>query len=232
MSNRVIPAESLTHYQRWQPQPLADVPLASDPVPQAPEAEAPVSVEAADEVIQAEALPDDGPLELPSAEELARIHEQAQQDGYAAGLAEGQALVDQRVNALSRILDDLSATSRVIEDQLADHVVTLAVRLAEQVLRTELEQRPESLAALVREVTAATPYLGDQPKLFLHPDDLALLQPILNAELTPDHWLMLPDPTLTRGGCRLDTAGGSVDATLETRWQRVLAALGRHPASP
>lgn len=231
MSNRVIPAESLTHYQRWEPRPLLDVPPAAEPAAAAAGADESASTEASDEVIQAEAVPDEVPLELPSAEELARIHEQAQQDGFAAGLAEGQALIDQRLQILSRILDDLSATSRVIEDQLADHMVTLAVRLAEQVLRTELQQRPESMAAMVREVTASTPYLGDQPKLFLHPDDLELLQPILSAELTADHWLMLPDPTLTRGGCRLDTAGGSVDATLETRWQRVLAALGRNPAS-
>jgi flagellar biosynthesis/type III secretory pathway protein FliH len=30
-----------------------------------------------------------------------------------------------------------------------------------------------------------------------------------------------------RGGCRIDTPKASVDATLKTRWQRALAALGK-----
>jgi flagellar assembly protein FliH len=34
------------------------------------------------------------------------------------------------------------------------------------------------------------------------------------------------DILVERGGCRLDTATTEVDATLETRWRRIIGALG------
>jgi len=35
------------------------------------------------------------------------------------------------------------------------------------------------------------------------------------------------DATITRGGCRLQTAAGDIDATLETRWHKLCASLAQ-----
>jgi flagellar assembly protein FliH len=38
---------------------------------------------------------------------------------------------------------------------------------------------------------------------------------------------VVEDPQIERGGCRLETPSTEIDATLETRWRRVIASLGR-----
>jgi flagellar assembly protein FliH len=40
---------------------------------------------------------------------------------------------------------------------------------------------------------------------------------------------LLADARITPGGCIAETALGSIDATIETRWERVIAAVGRTP---
>ncbi|WP_374337699.1 flagellar assembly protein FliH [Leeia sp.] len=226
MSNRVIPAEALTQYQRWEPATNFGVPLAP------PES---VADPASENHQQAEALlPEAEPevLMMPTAEELAAIQQQAHDEGYAAGLQMGQDELTHRLAVLTELTGHLSQLVSQTEQQLAADLVQLAVRMAEQVLRDTLREQPQRLLALVQEVIADIPYLGEQPRLYLHPEDLDLLRHSLQVELAPDGWLLQPDPALTRGGCRLETAGGSVDATLETRWQRVLAALGQGHAQP
>jgi len=41
-----------------------------------------------------------------------------------------------------------------------------------------------------------------------------------------------PDPAIGVGGCRVQAPGAEIDATLSTRWARVLAAIGRSDELP
>jgi flagellar assembly protein FliH len=63
----------------------------------------------------------------------------------------------------------------------------------------------------------------------LHPADAHLLRKLAESDQTVATlpWRIVEDAQLERGGCVLDTATTEVDATLETRWRRVIAALGR-----
>ena len=49
----------------------------------------------------------------------------------------------------------------------------------------------------------------------------------LQGELEAAGWTVRPDPTVARGGCIASAASGERDATLATRWTRVVKALGR-----
>jgi len=35
---------------------------------------------------------------------------------------------------------------------------------------------------------------------------------------------------MERGGCRIESANSEIDATLDVRWKRIVAALGRDDA--
>ena len=39
--------------------------------------------------------------------------------------------------------------------------------------------------------------------------------------------LQVQDAAVTRGGCRVETSSCEIDATLETRWQKLSAALAQ-----
>ena len=43
-------------------------------------------------------------------------------------------------------------------------------------------------------------------------------------------WNITEDAHVERGGCKLETPSTEVDGTLETRWRRVIANLGRDDA--
>jgi flagellar assembly protein FliH len=66
----------------------------------------------------------------------------------------------------------------------------------------------------------------NQVRIHLHPDDLALVRAHLADALEHGHHRLIEDDSMTRGGCRLDGAGSEIDATVETRWRRILEGLG------
>ena len=57
-------------------------------------------------------------------------------------------------------------------------------------------------------------------------------QPMVGDDLQIAGWRIRTDPSITRGGCQVHAASGALDATLETRWARVTAALGRSATAP
>ena len=86
--------------------------------------------------------------------------------------------------------------------------------------------KPELILPVVKEAVATLhPNVG-HPVLFLHPDDAALVRTHLGDQLAHNNWRILEDPALTRGGCRVEVGASEVDATLETRWRRVIEQIG------
>ncbi|MCB6182423.1 hypothetical protein LIN78_02495 [Leeia sp. TBRC 13508] len=231
MSNRVIPAEMLTQYQRWEMSPIFEgvAPASPQPVVEveelvaesiAPELVEDSSVDLSEELIEAQ--------NYPTPEELESIHQAAFEDGYQAGLSQAQDEITVLKSQLESLIGQLDFQFSTMQIQLADDLVELSVRLAEQVLRQTLVDEPARLGPIVQEAISASPFLGTNPRILMHPDDVLLLQDRLNLTL-PDgsKWQLIPDGQINRGDCRLLAAEGEVDLSLEIRWKRVLAALGR-----
>jgi flagellar assembly protein FliH len=114
-----------------------------------------------------------------------------------------------------------------LEEKTGQALLTLALDIARQVVRITVAQQPEALLAAVREVLHMNPSAGAPLRLWLHPLDLDLVRLHLAEELKSGSWRVLADESITRGGCRAETSFGEIDATLETRWRRVAASLGR-----
>ncbi|AMP08749.1 flagellar assembly FliH family protein [Collimonas arenae] len=171
--------------------------------------------------------------------ELERLRQQAQQTGamegqqkgYAAGWQEGyaagQEIARQEVAVLQALAQSLPVALRSAERELADDLLALALDIARQVVRQELLVEPQLILAAVRELLQTEPALSGTPRLLLHADDMPLVQQYLSEDLQAAGWLLRSDPAISRGGCRVQASSGELDATLETRWQRVTAALGR-----
>lgn len=160
------------------------------------------------------------------AQGLAQGHDQ----GYAAGLAAGKAAVDAQAAQLLALAASLPAALRRAEDDLAETVVALALDVAKQVVHRSLEAGPDLIVPVVQDLLRREPALQGEPRLLLHPLDAELVAGALGAELQNAGWQVLADETITRGGCLVKAGSGAHDATLETRWARVAAALG--PAAP
>ncbi|VTU22496.1 Flagellar assembly protein FliH [Variovorax sp. PBL-H6] len=148
-------------------------------------------------------------------------------DGHAEGVAAGLAAASAHAERLLALAATLPAALRRAESELADAILTLALDVARQVVHRTLRAEPEWVLPLVQDLLHAEPALQGEPRLLLHPDDVALVKNSLGNELQIAGWQVRPDDTLARGGCRVQSASGEMDASLETRWKSVTAALTR-----
>ncbi len=130
-----------------------------------------------------------------------------------------------RIDALS---DALEARFAQIEREAADDVVKLALEVARQVVRSTLAVRPEAVLAIVQEALAGLFEDRARMRLHLHAGDAELIRRTLDERPDTQSWEIVVDSSIDAGGCRIETPRAEIDATLETRWQRTLAAIGRN----
>jgi flagellar assembly protein FliH len=61
----------------------------------------------------------------------------------------------------------------------------------------------------------------------VHPDDFELVQEGAGRELEAREAQLIPDAEVARGGVKVDADIASVDATIATRWQQAVSAIGQ-----
>lgn len=215
--------EQMTAWERWEMTSLAQdmAPAPPEPVP-------------------ACAVEPLKPALLIDENELARLRLQARQageeeghlQGYAQGQTEGHAAamaaVHEQADHLQALTQALPAALRLAEHEVAAQLLALAMDIARQVLGQALALDPLAILPTVRELLQAEPALTGAPQLVLHPDDAALVREHLADDLQTAGWRIRADASTQRGGCRVLAASGERDATLQSRWDRVAAALGPH----
>lgn len=206
-SSKVISADSLTAYERWE---LPDV--------QTPGTRRPLVEE-----VDASALQ---PL---TAEQLEQIRQEAQREGFAAGrqegLTSGQKEVRATVQRLTQIINAFTAPLEEVDAVVEQELVTLAMAIARQIIRRELKTDPGQVVGVVREALAALPAATRRVTIHLHPDDAALVREALASGMEEAGWRIVEDALLTRGGCRIHAEHSQIDATVEKRIAAIVAQL-------
>ncbi len=237
MSSGFIPKEKLSAYERWE---LA----AFDEAAEAARAASAKSQTAAPPAAASKAVA------LPTAEEIERIHNDAQAAGYAAGLEAGRAAgheagriagyeaghaagyaagqAEARVEAgrIAALGANLRQHLQTLDQEVAEELLTVAVEIASQVLRHSLRIQPALILPVVREAVASLPLHHGHPALFLNPVDAAVVRTHLGEQLAHTGWRIIESSDVATGGCRIESGASEVDATLATRWRRVLEAIG------
>ena len=212
-------------YQRWQP-PAFD---ADEPETPPDTAEA----SAAEHPLPEPPTPEPEPeVHLPTADEIEGMFEQARRDGEKAGYDEGrkratieEAHARDEATHLAQLVKSMDDALDELGGEVANEIVELAIALARQMVGETLATRPEAVATTVREALQHVPQ--GKVRIHLHPDDIKLVREHLDDQLEAGHHHLIEDTTIQRGGCRLETAGSDIDATVETRWERVLTGIGR-----
>lgn len=218
MSGKIIPKEQLTAYQRWELGGLEEQGRVS---PSRIDANGPAPQEISS-------------VPLPTAEQVEKIHQEAWQEGYRLGEEEGRRagfetgrqearLYVERLRMLAEALD----MERLRQDeQLAKEVLTLALAIARQVVRTSLKVKPDLMLAVVREALLALPTLTGHTRLVVHPEHAAFVREWLAHEHAHLSWKVIEDPTMEAGGFRVENAQSELDASMQIRWRDIVTALG------
>lgn len=202
MSSTVIPREKLSAYQRWE---LNSFDTA------APEPQEPPKADAA--------RPDP------------RSQREGYEAGYRAGISAAQADVSRATSAqaaqIQGLIAGLGREISALDEQLAAQMLDLALSMAKRIAGEALRAKPELLVAVVRECLQQLGQARAPTRLTLNPADARFVREHLADQCTSGGLAVIEDESVARGGCRLESAGGELDATLNTRWQRLLAAFGR-----
>lgn len=157
----------------------------------------------------------------------AQGYEQGRAVGHREGHARGLEAAHAEATRLQALAGNFSDALALADDEVAHALVTLALDVARELVRGTLRADPSAVAAAARELLEAEPALAGSPCLLLHPDDAELVASHLHGELQAAGWTVRTDPGVERGGCIATATSGEIDATLPTRWRRVVGALGR-----
>ncbi len=169
---------------------------------------------------------------LPTIEQITAIQEQARQEGFHAGHAEGLAAgreeAERETVRLRSLADAFSIEVAQADETISQQVLDLSVDLARALLKSALAIRPELVLPVVKEAVRYLPALNQPALLFLNPGDALLVRERIGDELEKMGWQLADDVELEPGGCRVETASNQIDASLPTRWQRLTAALSKN----
>lgn len=163
-------------------------------------------------------------VKLPTAEDVENIYQQARDDGTKAGYQEGVAKARDEAARFGRAANKLDAALKDLDTGVADELLALSLELARLVVGSELSARPEAVLAIIHEAIGQLPH--QHAAIYLHPDDASLARSFLGDQLGHAGHRIHEDAKLKRGDCVLDAGGSHLDATLATRWRRVLESLG------
>jgi flagellar assembly protein FliH len=168
------------------------------------------------------------------ADDIAAARDAARTEGHAEGLAAGYAAgaaeARREAERLRAIADAAATIAAAAERELAGDVLDLALEVARQILRADARVRRDALLGVVREALGALPQAVNAPALALNPGDVELVRAQIGDELAANGCRIIEDFRIEPGGCRVSSAACEVDATLATRWKRVVATLGKDTA--
>ncbi|WP_126444205.1 flagellar assembly protein FliH [Sulfuricystis multivorans] len=168
--------------------------------------------------------------------EIERICAEAREEGYQAGFhagfqegmrkgyTSGEAAVQAEAERIRQAADMLDRTLKEFDQQVADELVALAIEIARQVVRHEVTLKPESIVAVVSEALSQLPH--QHATIHLNPQDAALVRAGIGETLGHAGHRIFEEPRLKPGECLLEAGASQIDASLATRWRRVIEGLG------
>ena len=179
-------------------------------------------------------------------EGLKQGHEQGYIDGFDKGVTEGKEagykegvelgktqgqedvkpLIDEQLSSLRGLLDSLSDPLKKVDEQAERQLVQLATMLSEAIIYQEVKTSPDIILHTLKKSIDALNAEQQKVKIHLHPDDLTLIKTSYGEQAIEDnHWQLIAEPTLERGGCEVKTTLSSLDMTLKTRVKETLESF-------
>jgi len=145
------------------------------------------------------------------------------EQGRQAGRVEAERCAQQELESLRTLVERIEKELAAFLERHETQAVDLALAIARKILGGLDESRAEIVRHSMRKVLARRREPGDTLTLRLFPDDHRLVAP--SQEVMPRNLHLVPDPSVGRGGCVLETKFGRVDAQLETQLEEIARVL-------
>ncbi len=149
---------------------------------------------------------------------------EGKEQGLADGMQAGQEQMDELARSWQAIIDQTSKPLAQVNGELEKELVILCVKLAKAVINVEISCQNDVLIKAIGEGIKALPIQDSQYQFQMNPIDVAMVKGHFGEQaITENKWKLIEDPTITRGGCEINTQNNSVDMSIERRTDDVFS---------
>lgn len=152
-------------------------------------------------------------------EDAKRIRVEAQQSAYQKVLEDKHQQIDECISRVDFLLEDLQKQQQSFLQQYEDGLFSLALEIAEKVVRTSIPQHEELMIPLVREAVSAVKnadWIGVEVS-----DQLPKLVEALQQEFAAWKSTQVSAAELPVDGCLVNTPDGVVDASASVQLENL-----------
>jgi flagellar assembly protein FliH len=159
---------------------------------------------------------------------LAALERDAFSKGFAQGERAGGEAAAQRGEAMLRrlteTLEELTTLREQMIHQTERQMVQLALAIARRIVHREVSIDQDLLIAMAR---VALERLGDsaQVTVRLSPEDFEATSAVRSSQWTGTHVTVVADARVGRGGCRVESEFGAMDAGVDGQIHEIARAL-------
>jgi flagellar assembly protein FliH len=154
--------------------------------------------------------------------------EQIRAEAHAAAVREAHQDVAHLADSLRATLAEFDRDKRSLIAAAESGLIELALQVARRICKLEAGRSTAAALANARTLLEMAQHAEDV-KLCFNPAEFELLKEtgaqLVSAAQQCSHVELISDPTVQRGGCRLRTRAGQIDAGLEVQLQRIAEAL-------
>lgn len=177
------------------------------------------------EIIPEEPIPEPTPPPPPPPPVEPKFDQEAiRNEAFASGVVSGrkEALDDfeNGINTLRSICNELDKLRETILQNSIPEMKELVLDISEKIIRHSIAEQEETITATILSAIKLA-VQSDEIQIQIHPDDLKCIelkkQEIIDSISGLDNIALQSDPTIERGGCKLESSSCTVDATLSNQ---------------
>jgi len=142
-------------------------------------------------------------------------HDAGYEAGYAEGIASGRARGESVVAETTALWQAMAPPLALRDETVIRDLAKLVTRIAEAVVRRELQHSDSRIATALDEALACLETVTSPLVLRVNPADAELLSEMLGERLPDVDWRLEEDPEQWRGGLHVTTPASYVDASME-----------------
>lgn len=151
--------------------------------------------------------------------------DEAYEKGYAEGVKSGEDAVGARARRFDELLTALARPFDRLDDEVEKELVELAIAMTRQLFRREIRIDPSHVIGVARDAIRLLPIASRNVHVHLHPADAALVREALTPAENEPAWTIVEDPLIERGGCNVTTDNSRVDASNASRLAAAIGSL-------
>jgi flagellar assembly protein FliH len=146
--------------------------------------------------------------------------------GTAQGLEAGKERIESLTTHWQGLIEQLDKPLASVEKNVEEQLLNLVVQLTEAVVLQEAKTNPDILISAISAGIKALPSNEAETQIYLHPDDIKLVQEQFGEQhLVDSGWRLLPAPQLTPGSCQIENSTSNIDLQMKSRLKQVLESF-------